>query len=156
MSTLSRRQLLAGFLGGLVQAAGTVVLARSVLAAGQGQAQASDTPADPPASLQERADQLAAEQGNLPDDEGFEECSFLNGAFRNGGGFRNGGFVNGGFRNGGGFHNGGFANGGFHNGGFANGGFRKGGFANGGGFHNGGFRNGGFANGGFRKGGFLN
>jgi hypothetical protein len=147
MSTLNRRQLLANILGGLVQTAGTVVLARSVLAAGhaQGQTRPSDASPQSQASLQERADQVAAEQAPLSDEEEYELCSFLNGGFRKGG-FANGGFVNGGFRKGG-----------FANGGFANGGFHKGGFANGGGFRNGGFANGGFGNGGgFRKGGFLN
>ncbi len=145
MSHLSRRQLLANFLGGLAQAAGTIVLARSVLAEAAAEAKEATSPPSP-ASLQDRADQVAAEQGPLGEDD-LQPISFVNGGFRNGGGggFRKGGFANGG---GGGFRNGGFANGG-------GGGFRKGGFANGGG----GFRNGGFANGGgggFRKGGFRN
>ena len=136
MSHLSRRQLLAGFLGGLVQTAGTIVLARAVLSE-TAEGKEADTTAAPPASLQERADRLAAEQETPGDDGDLQEISFLNGAFRNGG-FANGGgggFRNGAFRNGGGFRNGGFANGG-------GGGFRNGGFGNGGGgFRNGAFRN---------------
>jgi hypothetical protein len=147
MSRLTRRQLLAGFLGGLVHATGTVVLARSVLPAESDQDAVKGPQSEPQRSLAERADQVAADQEPPCDEEGFQTISFINGGFRNGGGgggFRKGGFANGG----GGFRNGGFANGG------GGGGFRKGGFANGGG----GFRNGGFANGGggFRKGGFLN
>jgi hypothetical protein len=126
MSALDRRQLLSGFLSGLVQAAGTVVLARSVLAAAQGQANAADAPPRSQGSLQERADQVAADQGSPGNDEGLQPISFVNGGFRNGGG---GGFRKGGFANGGG---GGFRKGGFANGGFSNGGFRKGGFVNGG------------------------
>jgi hypothetical protein len=129
MGTLDRRQLLSGFLSGLVQAAGTVVLARSVLSAAQGQAHAAEASPESQASLQERADQVAATQGSLNEEEGLQPISFANGGFANGGGggFRKGGFANGG---GGGFRKGGFANGGFRNGG--GGGFRKGGFANGG------------------------
>ena len=137
MSHLSRRQLLAGVLGGLAQAAGTVVLARSVLAeaAAETAGKGASTPAPGQASLLERADRVAAEQGPPDEDDDLQPSSFVNGGFANGGG-------------GGGFRNGGFANGG-------GGGFRKGGFANGGGA---GFRNGGFANGGggFRNGAFRN
>jgi hypothetical protein len=153
MSHLSRRQLLAGILGGMAQAAGTVVLARAVLPGAAAQGQEADTPAQSQASLQERADRVAAEQGPLGEED-LQPVSFVNGGFRNGGGggFKKGGFANGG-GGGGGFRNGGFANGG------GGGGFKKGGFANGGG-GGGGFRNGGFANGGggggFRKGGFAN
>ncbi len=118
MSELSRRELLRR-LAGCVAGAGTVVLARTVLAAGK------EVPAAPTGGPEERADRLAEELPALP--EGTELASFLNGAFRNGGG----GFRNGAFRNGGGF---------------ANGAFRNGGFANGGGFRNGAFRNGGFLN----------
>ena len=135
MSTLDRRQLLSDLFNGLLQAAGAVVLAHSVLAAAEGQASAADAPPRSPGSLQERADQVAANQGPLSEEEGLQPISFVNG------GFRNGGFANGG--GGGGFRKGGFANGG-------GGGFRKGGFANGG-FGNGGFRKGGFVNGGFRN-----
>ena len=114
MSALDRRQLLRDLLNGLVQAAGTVVLARSVLAAAEGQANAADAPPQSQASLQERADQVAADQGSIGDDEGHQPVSFANGGFANGGGggFRKGGFGNGG---GGGFRKGGFANGGFRN-----------------------------------------
>jgi hypothetical protein len=165
MSHLSRRQLLAGFLGGLVPAAGTVVLARAVLSGTVAEAREVDASSQSPASFQERADRVAAEQGPLGEGEDLQPVAYVNG-----GGFRKGGFANGGFGNGGGggFRKGGFANGGgggggFRNGGFGNGGggggFRKGGFANGGG-GGGGFRNGGFANGGggggFRNGAFRN
>jgi hypothetical protein len=139
MSHLSRRQLLAGFLGGLVPAAGTVVLARAVLSGAVAKAGEAETPPQSPASLQERADQVAAERGPLEEGEDLQPVAFVNGGFRNGGGggFRKGGFANGG-GGGGGFRNGGFANGG------GGGGFRNGGFANGGG--GGGFRKGAFRN----------
>jgi hypothetical protein len=146
MSQLSRRQLLAGFLGGLVPTAGAVVLARAVLSGTVVRAGEVDARTQSSATLQERADQVAAERGPLEGGDGVQVAAFVNGGFGNGGGggFRKGGFANGG----GGFRNGGFGNGG-------GGAFRKGGFANGGG----GFRNGGFGNGGggaFRKGGFAN
>src|SRR5262245_13408522 len=113
MSTLNRRQLLAGLLGGLAQAAGTVVLARSVLAAELARDESTAK-----AFLRERADQLAAEHGPVSEEEAEELCAFVNG------GFRKGGFVNGGFRNAG-FRKGGFVNGGFSNAGFRNAGFRN-------------------------------
>jgi hypothetical protein len=153
MSHLSRRQLLANFLGGLVPAAGTVVLARAVLSGTMANAREGDAPPQSPASLQKRADQVAAACGPLEEGEDLQPVRFVNGGFRNGGGagFRKGGFANGG-GGGGGFRNGGFGNGG-------GGGFRKGGFANGGGGGSG-FRNGGFGNGGgggaFRNGAFRN
>jgi hypothetical protein len=145
MSHLSRRQLLAGFLGGLAQAAGTVVLARAVLSETAAQGSEASTSGPPRASVQERADQLVARQ-EPPDEEGLPTESFVTGAFARGGfarggygggGFRRGGFANGGV--GGGFRRGGFGNGGYGGGG----GFRRGGFANGGvgGFRNGAFRN---------------
>src|SRR5262249_48927235 len=59
MSTLDRRRLLTALLGGLVQAAGTVVLARSVLSAASAQDQPDPRPQGPDTLLQ-RADQLAA------------------------------------------------------------------------------------------------
>jgi hypothetical protein len=122
MSRLTRRQLLAGLLGGLAPlAGGTVVLARSVLPT---QDSGKGSQSGPQGTLAERADQVAADLELPGDEEGYQSISFVNGGFRNGGG--------------GGFRNGGFANGG------GGGGFRKGGFANGGG--GGGFRNGGFRN----------
>ena len=115
MSQVTRRQLLLR-LAGCVATAGTVVLARTVLAD-------DEQPSAPaPAAPDERADRLADELPPAP--EGVEYASFVNRAFRNGGG---GGFRNGGFRNGGG--GGGFANGGFRNGG-GGGGFRNGAFRN--------------------------
>jgi hypothetical protein len=159
MSRLSRRQLLAGFLGGLVSATGTVVLARSVLPVGSDQDDTNGPPSEAQRSLAERADQVAADQGPTCEDEGLQPVSFVNGGFRNGGG-GGGAFRKGGFANGGGGGGGAFKNGGFANGGGGGGGFRKGGFANGGGgggaFKNGGFANGGGGGGGFRKGGFAN
>ena len=136
MSHLSRRQLLAGFLGGLAQAAGSVVLARAVLS----EAAAQGGEASPPASPQERADQILARQAPPGEEGGPQTESFVTGAFARGGfarggyggggaGFRRGGFANGGYGGGGGFRRGGFANGGGYGGG---GGFRRGGFANGG------------------------
>jgi hypothetical protein len=145
MSHLSRRQLLASFLGGLAQAAGTVVLARAVLSESAVQGSEAITAAPSRASVQERADQLLARQ-EPPDEEGLPTESFVTGAFGRGGfgrggygggGFRRGGFANGGYGGGGGFRRGGFGNGGY------GGGFRRGGFANGGygGVAAGGFRN---------------
>jgi hypothetical protein len=110
MSKLTRRQWLQR-LAGCVAAAGTVVLARTVLA------DSKEAPPPATAAPDERADRLADELPGLPDGE--EPVLFVNRAFRNGGGFRNGAFANGGFRNGA------FANGGFRNGGFRNGAFRN-------------------------------
>jgi hypothetical protein len=109
MSGLTRRQLLQ-CLAGCVTSAGTVVLARTVVAG-------AEPPTTAPAAPEERADRLAEE---LPAPEGVEPTAFLNRAFRNGGGFRNGAF-----RNGGGFRNNAFRNGGFRNGAFRNGAFRN-------------------------------
>jgi hypothetical protein len=147
MSHLSRRQLLVGFLGGLAQAAGTVLLARAVPAEAAAQDGEASTSAPSRDSVQERADQLVARQ-EPPDEEGLQPESYVSA-------FRRGGFARGGY-GGGGFRRGGFANGGY-GGGY--GGFRRGGFANGGYGGYGGFRRGGFANGGyggFANGGFRN
>src|SRR5262245_40823456 len=103
MSHLSRRQLLASFLGGLAQAAGTVVLARAVLSETTAQGNEASTSAPSPASVEERADQLVTDLEST-DEEGLE--SFITAAFRRGGFARGGGAVGGGFRRGG------FANGG--------------------------------------------
>jgi len=127
VNEITRRNLLKALLGGAVQAAATVVLARAVPAAGAGESAAAG-------DVKERADRLAED---LPvSEDGLEPIAFANGGFANGGG---GAFRNSAFRNGGG---GGFANGGFRNSG-GGGSFRNGGFANGGG---GGFRNGAFRN----------
>src|SRR5262245_37227020 len=102
MTELSRRQLLQR-LAAAVAAAGSVVLAQTVLA------EENDAPAPAPAEPDERADRLAGELPDLP--EGAEYTAFLNRGFRNrygGGGFRNGGFRN--LGPGGGFRNGGFRN----------------------------------------------
>jgi hypothetical protein len=102
MSELTRREMFRR-LAACVAGAGTVVLARTVLAAEK------DAPTATPAAPDERADRLAEELPPPP--EGTEFASFANRAFRNGGGgaFRNGGFAaNGG--GGGAFRNGAFRN----------------------------------------------
>jgi hypothetical protein len=103
MSELTRRELLRR-LAACVAGAGTVVVARTVLAADK------DAPTATPAGPDERADRLAETLPPTP--EGTELASFVNRAFRNGGG--GGGFANGAFRNGGG-GGGGFRNGAFRN-----------------------------------------
>ena len=128
MDKLTRRALLRALAGGALSTVGTVILARTSLAA-------LGTPEDTNSA---DVDVQARAAGLSLGSAGEAHAQFLN--FGDGGvGFRNGGFGNGGFRNGG-FRNGGFGNGGFRNGGFRNGGFRNGGFRNGG-FRNGGFRN---------------
>jgi hypothetical protein len=127
MSLMNRRQCFKTFLDGLLQTAGTVVVASSVLPA--------PVAAEPEASgkdLEQRANEVAERQCSPPEDGTEHPISFVNGRFINGGG--GGGFRNAGFRNAGGgvFRNAGFANGAFRNGGFVNGGFRNGGFVNGG------------------------
>ena len=125
MDKLTRRALLRALAGGALSTVGTVILARTSLAA-------LGTPEDTnPVDVDVQARAAELDLGSA----GEAHAQFLN----FGDGFRNGGFRNGGFWNGG-FRNGGFRNGGFRNGGFGNGGFRNGGFRNGG-FRNGGFRN---------------
>ena len=125
MDKLSRRTLLRALAGGALSTVGTVILARTSLAA-------LGTPEDVnPTDLDVQARAAALDEGGLGS-AGEAHAQFINFpglGFGNGGGFRNGGFRNGGFRNGG-FRNGGFRNGGFRNGGFRNGGFRNGGFRN--------------------------
>ena len=125
MSHLSRRQLLTSFFGGLLPAAGTFVIARSVLSGSAATAGEANAPPKSSARFQERADQVAAQCGPREEGEEFQPVRFVNGGFRNGGGggFRKGGFANGG-GGGGGFRNGGFGNGG-GGGAFRNGGFRN-------------------------------
>jgi hypothetical protein len=122
MDKLTRRALLRALAGGALSTVGTVVLARTSLAALGTPEDANPTDLD----VQARAAGL--------DDVGLGSAGGAHAQFINfpGGGFGNGGFRNGGFGNGGGFRNGGFGNGGFGNGGFRNGGFRNGGFGNGG------------------------
>jgi hypothetical protein len=131
MDKLTRRALLRALAGGALSTVGTVVLARTSLAA-------LGTPEDAnPTDLDVQARAAGLDDVGLGS-AGGAHAQFINFpgvGFGNGGGFRNGGFANGPFRNGG------FGNGGFGNGGFRNGGFRNGGFGNGGGFRNGGFRN---------------
>jgi hypothetical protein len=114
MTLVHRREYLKLCLGGLLQTAGTVVLATAVLPARAADATVGSEDAK---DLQERADQVADAQGPNPAEEGSKPSEWVNGAFRNagggGGGFRNGGFANGG--GGGGFRNGGFVNGGWRN-----------------------------------------
>ena len=125
MDKLTRRALLRALAGGALSTVGTVVLARTSLAALGTPEDANPTDLD----VQARAAGL--------DDVGLGSAGGAHAQFINfpGLGFVNGGFRNGGFGNGG-FRNGGFRNGGFRNGGFRNGGFRNGGFRNGGGFRN--------------------
>jgi rSAM-associated Gly-rich repeat protein len=112
MSSLNRRQCFTTFLGGLLGAAGTVVLASAALparaAAGPHEEDAKD--------LEKRADQVAGALAPPPGDEDQQLTSFLNGGFGNGGGgdFRKGAFANGGFQNGG-FRKAGWVNGGWRN-----------------------------------------
>jgi hypothetical protein len=131
MDKLSRRSLLRALAGGALSTAGTVILARTSLAA------LGNPEGTKPAGLDVQARAAELDAGGLGS-AGEAHAQFLNVGVP-GLGFGNGGFGNGGFRNGG-FRNGGFGNGGFGNGGFRNGGFRNGGFRNGG-FRNGGFRN---------------
>jgi hypothetical protein len=125
MDKLSRRTLLRALAGGALSTVGTVILARTSLAA-------LGTPEDvKPTDLDVQARAAELDEGVLGS-AGEAHAQFINFpgvGFGNGGGFRNGGWRNGGFRNGG-FRNGGFRNGGFRNGGFRNGGFRNGGFRN--------------------------
>src|SRR5262245_61598369 len=76
MSGLSRRQLLATFLGGLAQATGAVVLARAVLSETEAQGNETSTSASSQADVQERADQLVAGQGP-PDEEDLQTEQFV-------------------------------------------------------------------------------
>jgi uncharacterized membrane protein YgcG len=130
MSTVNRREYFKSLLDGLVKAAGTVIVASTVLPARAVQAAQSSPTGDAATDLLQRADQLASDLPPGVEGEDEEFAKFVNGGFRNaafrnaaggGGGFRNGGFANGG---GGGFRNGGFANGG-GGGGFRNGAWRN-------------------------------
>jgi hypothetical protein len=121
MSLLNRRQSFKVFLDGLLQTAGSVVLASSVLPARAAEQAAAGCSEEATKDLEQRANQLAGSTAQ-------QSSSWINGAFANGG-FNNGGFRNGGFNNGA-FRNGGFANGGFNNGGFRNGGFVNGAWRN--------------------------
>jgi hypothetical protein len=108
MDKLTRRSLLRALAGGALTAAGTVVLARTSLAA-------LGTPEVTPSDLDIQARAAELDAGGLGA-AGEQHAQFIN--------FPGVGFGNGGFRNGG-FRNGGFRNGGFRNGGFRNGGFRN-------------------------------
>jgi hypothetical protein len=129
MSQLSRRQFFKVSLEGLLETAGTVVLASVVLPA-RGEASEIRNITDSGNDLEQRANQLAELQ--LPGPESREYCLFRNAAFRNAGGA-------------GGFRNGGFANAGFRNAGFANGAYRSPGTPVPG-YQNGRFNNGGWRN----------
>jgi len=106
MDKLTRRALLRALAGGALSTVGTVVLARTSLAALGTPEDANPTDLD----VQARAAGL--------DDVGLGSAGGAHAQFIN---FPGGGFRNGGFGNGGGFRNGGFGNGG----GFRNGGFRN-------------------------------
>jgi len=118
MSSLNRRESLKVFLDGLLQTAGTVVLASCVLPAQAGQSEARKPTEDSGKDLERRANQVAEAQAALPEGEGPQLAAFVNGGFVNGGG------------GGGGFRKGAFANGGFNNGGFRKAGWVNGGWRN--------------------------
>ena len=109
MNAMNRREVLRSLLTGVLQTAGTVMLACSTLPAVAAQ-ENQGLPAV--GDLQDRAERLASEEGAAPESR---ELAW--------GGFRRGGFANGG--GGGGFRRGGFANGGYGGGGFRRGGFRN-------------------------------
>jgi hypothetical protein len=123
MSKVNRRECFKAMLGGLLQTAGTVVLASVVMPAAVAQAKPVHASEEPAKDLQQRADQLAGGQTAAAGGDEDEFAKFVNGGFRNaafrntsgggGGAFRNAGFANGG--GGGAFRNGGFANGGWRN-----------------------------------------
>jgi hypothetical protein len=114
MDKLSRRSLLRVLAGGALSTVGTVVLARTSLAA-------LGTPEDAnSAGVDVQARAAGLDKVDLGP-AGEAHAQFLN---FGSGGWRNGGFRNGGWRNGG-FRNGGFRNGGWRNGGFRNGGWRN-------------------------------
>src|ERR1700693_5607153 len=98
MALLNRRQSLKLFLEGLLTTAGTVVLASTVLPPFAAQGGTTSPGQDSANNLEERANQVADSQADLPGAEGEQFCAFVNGGFRNSGGgggsFRNGGFVN--------------------------------------------------------------
>jgi hypothetical protein len=124
MDKLSRRSLLRVLAGGALTTVGTVVLARTSVAAVGTPENTNQADVD----VQARAAGLDAGVDKVDlGPAGEAHAQFLN---FGGTGWRNGGFRNGGWRNGG----------------FRNGGWRNGGFRNGGGWRNGGFRNGGWRN----------
>jgi rSAM-associated Gly-rich repeat protein len=124
MDKLSRRSLLRALAGGALTTAGTVILARTSLAA-LGTPE-NTTPAD--LDVQARAAELdAGGLGPAGEAAGEAHAQFLNfpgGGWGNGGRWRNLPWGNG-FRNVAPWHNGGWRNGGWRNGGFRNGGFRN-------------------------------
>jgi 3-oxoacyl-(acyl-carrier-protein) synthase len=105
MNETSRRSVLKALLGGVLQAAGAVVLARATLA--------SSSEAVAAEGVTQRADRLAEALPTIPPDD-LQQAAFSNAAFRNSGGGGGGGFRNGGFANGGG-GGGAFKNGTFRN-----------------------------------------
>jgi hypothetical protein len=118
MSMVTRRESLKLLLNGLAQTAGSLVLISAVLPGRQGSAKGTTAAGETGADLRQRADQVAAGEMDLSEDESSKLDEWVNGAFRNaafrntgggGAGFRNAGFANGG--GGGGFRNGGFVNG---------------------------------------------
>ena len=100
MDKLTRRALLRALAGGALSTVGTVILARTSLAA-------LGTPEDAnPTDLDVQARAAGLEGLGSAGEAHAQFLNFPGDGFRNGG-FRNGGFWNGGFRNGG-FRNGGF------------------------------------------------
>ncbi|HKI35118.1 MAG TPA: hypothetical protein VKA46_24895 [Gemmataceae bacterium] len=118
MNSLNRREALKVVLGGLLQTAGTVVLASAVLPARAAGGATSPPGEESVKDLEQRANQVAEAQAALPEGEGPQLAAFVNGGFVNGGG------------GGGGFRKGAFANGGFNNGGFRKAGWVNGGWRN--------------------------
>jgi hypothetical protein len=95
MNTMNRREVLRSLLTGVLQTAGTVMLACSTLPAVAAQ-ENQGLPAE--GDLQERADRLASEEGAAPEGQVVAQGAFRRGGFANGGGggggFRRGGFGN--------------------------------------------------------------
>jgi hypothetical protein len=129
MSLMNRRAAFKVLLGGLLQTAGSVVLASTVLPARAAEGGTSNAGGGSAKDLAQRADQVAGAQSSVLSEEDPFLNLFANRAFANrgygGGAFRNGGFANRGY-GGGAFRNGGFANGGGGGGAFRNGGWRNG------------------------------
>jgi hypothetical protein len=117
MSQPNRRQCFKLLLSGMLQTAGTAIVASAVLPVGATEPKTSQTRQARGKDIQQRADQLT----DLADVSSEEAAAWVNGGFRNaafrnavgGGEFRNGGFTNGAV--GGGFRNGGFVNGAWRN-----------------------------------------
>ncbi len=116
MNPVNRREAFKLFLGGLLQTAGTVVLASAVLPTTPAKGAEVPSGEESAKDLKQRADHLAGGESPSPEGEGTQFTSFVNGGFANGGGggFKKAAFANGGFNNGG-FRKAGFVNGGWRN-----------------------------------------